>query len=84
MLPIVTGIKFLVIKFVHVRFDTSMPGFETTAVAFKNSKLGIPILIGKEEIVKEQLKNIGLDSNFDIEISSSKDNQRRENYFEFS
>ncbi|MGA0214793.1 MAG: NADP-dependent malic enzyme, partial [Pelagibacteraceae bacterium] len=56
------------------------PNILKAAVAFKNSKLGIPILIGKEEIVKEQLKNIGLDSNFNIEISSSKDNQRREKY----
>ena len=43
------------------------------AVAFKNSKLGIPILIGKEEKVKEQLKNIGLDENFKIEISKFKE-----------
>ena len=56
------------------------PNILKAAVAFKNSKLGIPILIGKEEIVKEQLKNIGLDSNFNIELSSSKDNQRREKY----
>jgi Malic enzyme len=56
------------------------PNILKAAVAFKNSKLGIPILIGKEEIVKEQLKNIGLDSNFNIEISSSKDNERREKY----
>ena len=50
------------------------------AVAFKNSKLGIPILIGKEERVKEQLKNIGLDENFNIEIVSSKDQEKREKY----
>ena len=50
------------------------------AVAFKNSKLGIPILIGKEERVKEQLKNIGLDENFNIEIISSKDKEKREKY----
>ena len=50
------------------------------AVAFKNSKLGIPILIGKEERVKEQLKNIGLDESFNIEIVSSKDSKKREKY----
>ena len=50
------------------------------AVAFKNSKLGIPILIGKEEKVKQQLKNIGLDENFYIEIVSSKDIKKREKY----
>jgi malate dehydrogenase (oxaloacetate-decarboxylating)(NADP+) len=26
------------------------------AIAFKNSKLGVPILIGKEEKIKEQIK----------------------------
>jgi len=53
------------------------------AVAFKNSKLGIPILIGKEERVKEQLKNIGLDENFNIEIVSSKDQEKREKYTKY-
>ena len=43
------------------------------AIAFKNSKLGIPILIGKEEKVKEQIKKIGYNENFDIEIVNSKD-----------
>jgi len=56
------------------------PNILKAAIAFKNSKLGIPILIGKEERVKEQLKNIGLDTNFNIEITSSKDNERRERY----
>jgi len=50
------------------------------AVAFKNSKLGIPIVIGKEEKVKEQLKNIGLDENYKIEIISSKNTEKREKY----
>ena len=26
------------------------------AIAFKNSKLGIPILVGKEELIKNQIK----------------------------
>jgi len=50
------------------------------AVAFGNSRLGIPVLIGKEEKVKEQLKNIGLDENFKIEIISSKDVEKRNKY----
>ena len=45
------------------------PNILKAAVAFKNSKLGVPILIGKEERVKEQLKNIGLDENFNIKNS---------------
>jgi malate dehydrogenase (oxaloacetate-decarboxylating)(NADP+) len=53
------------------------------AIAFKNSKLGIPILIGKEEKVKEQIKKIGYDENFDIEIINSKDTEKREKYVQY-
>ena len=53
------------------------------AIAFKNSKLGIPILIGKEEKVKEQIKKIGYDENFDIEIVNSKDTEKREKYVKY-
>ena len=53
------------------------------AIAFKNSKLGIPILIGKEEKVKEQIKKIGYSENFDIEIVNSKDKPKREKYVKF-
>ena len=56
------------------------PSILRAAVAFKNSRLGIPILIGKEEKVKEQLRNIGLDENFKIEIVSSKNTGQREKY----
>ena len=53
------------------------------AIAFKNSKLGIPILIGKEELIKEQIKKIGYNENFDIEIINSKDKSKREKYVEY-
>ena len=53
------------------------------AIAFKNSKLGIPILVGKEEKIKEQIKKIGYSENFDIEIVNSKDKLKRERYVEF-
>ena len=53
------------------------------AIAFKNSKLGIPILIGKEEKIKEQIKKIGYDKNFDIEIVNSKDTEKREKYVQY-
>merc|ERR1711981_336381 len=33
------------------------------AIAFKSNGLGIPVLIAKEKIVKEKLKEIGLDEN---------------------
>ncbi len=53
------------------------------AIAFKNSKLGIPILIGKEEKIKEQIKKIGYDENFNIKIINSKDTEKREKYVKF-
>ena len=53
------------------------------AIAFKNSKLGTPILVGKEEKIREQIKKIGYNDNFDIEIVNSKDKKKREKYVEF-
>ena len=53
------------------------------AIAFKNSKLGIPILVGKEELIKNQIKKIGYSENFDIEIVNSKDTGKREKYVEY-
>jgi malate dehydrogenase (oxaloacetate-decarboxylating)(NADP+) len=53
------------------------------AIAFKNSKLGIPILVGKEEKIKEQVKKIGYNENFDIEIVNSKDSEKRNKYVQY-
>ena len=53
------------------------------AIAFKNSKLGVPILIGKEEKIKDQIKKIGYNENFDIEIVNSKDKEKREKYVKY-
>jgi len=53
------------------------------AIAFKNSKLGIPILVGKEEKVKEQIKKIGFNENFDIEIINSKNIEKRKKYVQY-
>ena len=50
------------------------------AIAFKNGGLGIPILVGKKEIIKERLKEIGLSENFDIQICNSTDTKKREKY----
>ena len=50
------------------------------AIAFKKSKLGTPILVGKESKIKEQIKKIGYSENFDIEITNSKDEQKRKKY----
>ena len=53
------------------------------AIAFKNSNLGIPILVGKEDLIKDQLKRIGYSENFDIEIINSKDTKKRERYVKY-
>ena len=53
------------------------------AIAFKNSSLGIPILVGKKEKIKERLKEIGLSENFHIEITNSTDKNKRNKYVNF-
>tara|TARA_A100000164_G_scaffold283318_1_gene255919 strand:+ start:1 stop:2295 length:2295 start_codon:yes stop_codon:yes gene_type:complete len=50
------------------------------AVAYKNSRLGTPIVIGNEKRVKEQLKEIGLDENYKIKIVNSTNKEKREMY----
>ncbi len=50
------------------------------AIEFGRNKLGTPILIGAEKRIKEQLKNIGLDENYKIQIVNSTDKQKREKY----
>ncbi len=53
------------------------------AIAFKNSKLGIPILVGKKEKIKERIREIGYNENFDIEIINSQDTEKREKYVKY-
>ena len=53
------------------------------AIAFKNSNLGTPILVGKKEKIKERLKEIGLSENFNIEITNSTDKNKRIKYVNF-
>ena len=53
------------------------------AIAFKNSNLGIPIIVAKEKVVKERLKEIGYGDNFDIEIINSTNKEKREKYVNF-
>jgi malate dehydrogenase (oxaloacetate-decarboxylating)(NADP+) len=53
------------------------------AIAFKTSKLGIPILVGKKEKIKERIKEIGYNENFDIEVINSQDSEKREKYTSF-
>ncbi len=53
------------------------------AIAFKNSNLGTPIIVAKEKVVKQRLKEIGYAENFDIEIVNSTIKDKREKYVKF-
>ena len=53
------------------------------AIAFKNSGLGIPIIIAKEKVVKQRLNEIGYSENFDIQIVNSTDKEKRVKYVNF-
>ena len=41
------------------------------AIAFQKSGFGIPILVAKEKVVKDRLKEIGYSENFNIQIVNS-------------
>ena len=53
------------------------------AIEFGKNKLGIPILIGAENRIREQLKKIGLDENYKIQIVNSTDKEKREKYVKY-
>ncbi len=53
------------------------------AIAFKKSGLGIPILVAKERVVKDKLKEIGYSENFDIKIVNSTIKDKREKYSKY-
>ena len=53
------------------------------AIAFKNSGLGTPIIVAKENIVKQRLKEIGYKESLDIKIVNSTNKKMREKYVNF-
>ena len=53
------------------------------AIEFSKNKLGLPILIGNEKRIREQLKKIGLDENHKIEIINSTNKVKRDKYVKF-
>ncbi len=53
------------------------------AIAFKTNRLGIPIIVAKEKRVKERMHEIGLDENYELEITNSTDKAKREKYTQF-
>jgi len=53
------------------------------AIAFQKSNFGTPILVAKEKVVKQRLKEIGYSENFNIQIINSTDKEKREKYKKF-
>ena len=53
------------------------------AIEFGKNKLGIPILIGAEKRIREQLKKIGLDEDYKIQIVNSTDKEKRSKYVKY-
>ncbi len=53
------------------------------AIAFKNSGLGTSVIVAKENVVKQRLKEIGYSENFDIKIVNSTDKEKRKKYVNF-
>ncbi len=53
------------------------------AIAFKNGGLGTPIIVAKENVVKQRLKEIGYVENLDIKIVNSTDKKLRAKYVKF-
>ncbi len=53
------------------------------AIAFKNGGLGTPIIVAKESVVKQRLKEIGYGDNLDIKIVNSTDKKLRTKYVKF-
>ncbi len=53
------------------------------AIAFKNGGLGTPIIIAKENVVKQRLKEIGYRDNLNIKIINSTDKKLRYKYAKF-
>ena len=53
------------------------------AIAFKNSGLGTPIIVAKENIVKQRLKEIGYKEDLDIQIVNSTNKKMRDKYVKF-
>lgn len=53
------------------------------AITFRDSGFGHPILVGREEQVRETLRQIGLDPNTDLDIRNSRMSESAQLYSEF-
>ena len=53
------------------------------AISFRDNGLGTPILIGREEVIRETLTSIGLDAATDLQIVNSRLSDRAPTYAQF-
>lgn len=53
------------------------------ALSYRNSGYGTPVLVGRENLIHESMRNIGLDETVDIEIHNARDSANNEAYAEF-
>jgi len=53
------------------------------AITFRDSGLGHPILVGREELVRDTLRQIGLDPNIDLDIRNARISDSAQIYSEF-
>ena len=53
------------------------------AIAFKNGGLGTPIIVAKEDVIKQRLKEIGYKDDLDIKIVNSTNKKMRDKYAKF-
>ncbi|HCX66600.1 MAG TPA: NADP-dependent malic enzyme, partial [Rhodobiaceae bacterium] len=53
------------------------------ALAFRDGGLGHPILVGREEQIRETLKQIGLDPNTDLDIRNARRSEKIPEYTDF-
>ena len=53
------------------------------ALAFRDAGLGHPILVGREEQVRETLRQMGLDANIDLDIRSARTSEKVQDYADF-
>jgi malate dehydrogenase (oxaloacetate-decarboxylating)(NADP+) len=53
------------------------------ALAWRNSGLGVPVLVGREELIRETCKGMGLDRLDGVEISNARLSEKNRAYAEF-
>jgi len=53
------------------------------AVSYKNAGYGEPVLIGREEMVRETMRNLGIDESVEIEVHNARLSENNKKYTDF-